>query len=548
MKILFIVPPYRTTDALASFLYPMPYGPVMLCTILKNAGHDVTLKDFLLPAVSASADAPVSFQGKKGPRYQHFGLPMDGPGGCLEWIDDNVGAYDVVCLAMCQCNLYETGALIAARVKMHDKPLIIGGPFVTTATDEAMRLTGADVACVGEGERVVEDLVGWAYEGLSGNFGGITARVDDLDSLPVPDWDFAPPVTYPAVGGKVRGVLCVSRGCPWDCSFCSVHTIMGKKHRRLSTARIVAELEELIRHGVEYVSFLDDNLFISPQAIDDVLDAIAECKAKHPKWGKRVKFYVEEGIEVRVMAISGVAERIKKAGFQRIAIGMETYNDARKDENKKPYTREQLVASVENCKAAGVAPRAFYIIGLPGDTIESVAQDLVGFAALGIEARTNNLKLYPGTATTKWFDEKGLIPDYDWRLSSYYTPDLPGMSFKDVRALRNYLTGISAAAGEIKANLVSDSVADLVEKFMKKKYMLRIQNGLFDGAPYVEIEGNMFRPGPLAYMAEIVCLRLGAKGVAVVRNETNVVARPMLAPMNPIQAAVARALQGGILK
>jgi radical SAM superfamily enzyme YgiQ (UPF0313 family) len=520
----------------------MPYGPVMLCTILKNAGHDVTLKDFLLPAVSSSADAPVSFQGKKGPRYQHFGLPMDGPGGCLEWIDDNVGAYDVVCLAMCQCNLYETSALIAARVKMHGKPLVIGGPFVTTAVKEATELTGADLACIGEGELricgLVERAAAWGERG--GVFGD---PVMDLDALPVPDWDFAPPNTYPAVGGKVRGVLCVSRGCPWECTFCSVHTIMGRKHRRLCVERIVMELEELIRHGVEYVSFLDDNLFISPQAIDDVLRAIEECKAKHPKWGKRARFYVEEGIEVRVMAIPGVAERIKKAGFQRIAIGMETYNDARKDENKKPYTREQLVAAVENCKAAGVAPRAFYIIGLPGDTIESVAQDLVGFAALGIEARTNNLKLYPGTQTTKWFDELGLIPGYDWRLSSYYTPDLPGMSFKDVRALRNYLTGISTAAGEIKANLVSDSVADLVEKFMKKKYMLRIQTGLFDGAPYVEIEGNMFRPGPLAYMAEIVCLRLGAKGVMVARNETNVVARPMLAPMNPIQAAVARALQ-----
>lgn len=546
MKILFIVPPYRTTDALASFLYPMPYGPVMLCTILKNAGHDVTLKDFLLPAGARSATPPDSFQGKKGPRYQHFGLPMDGPGGCLDWIDDNVGAYDVVCLAMCQCNVWETGALIAARIKMHGKPLIIGGPFVTTAPEEAMRLTGADLACAGEGETIIEAIVsmGTAWESpiVKSN------RVMDLDALPVPDWDFAPPKNYPAVGGKVRGVLCVSRGCPWECTFCSVHTIMGRKHRRLSRDRIVMELQELIRHDVTYVSFLDDNLFVSPAAIDDVLAAIETCKRLNPKWGRKAKFYVEEGIEVRIMAIPGVAERIKKAGFQRIAIGMETFNDARKDENKKPYTREQLVTAVENCKAAGVAPRAFYIIGLPGDTIDSVAQDLIGFAALGIEARTNNLKLYPGTDTTKWFAAQGLIPNYDWRLSSYYTPDLPGMSFKDVRVLRNYLTGISTAAGDIGANLVSDPIPVLVEKFHRKKYLLRIQNGLFDGAPYVSIEGNMFRPGPLAYMAEIICLRLGAVGVTVSRTEIDVAALPKLAPMNPIQAAVARALQGGTTK
>jgi hypothetical protein len=539
MKVLFLVPPYRTTDALNIVRYPMPYGPVILSTILRGAGHEVTLKDFLLPNLCTSTPAPESFAGKKGPRYAHFGTPLD---ECLEWIDAHLSFFDVVCLDMCQCNVWEAGAEIAKHIKKAGVPLVVGGPFATTSPDEVAELTGADIICVGEGEGVVVELVERAVRGEKGVFkGSDDGHILDLETIPVPDWDFAPPRDYPAMGGKIRGVLCVSRGCPWLCTFCSVHTIMGRKHRRLPHTRIVLELEEMIRQGVEYVCFLDDNLFISPAAIDDVLGAIDECKRRHPAWGKKAKFYAEEGMEVRIAAIPGVARRIKDAGFQLITLGMETYNDTRKDEAKKPYTREQLVAAAENCKEAGFVPRAFYIVGLPGDTVESVARDLIGFAKLGIEARTNNLKLYPGTDATQFFRDKGLLDDYDWRLSSHYTPDLPEMPYKDVRVLRGYLKGISSAPADHGINIVLDPIDEIMGKFVASKYRMELIGE--PGTPLsVKITGNMFRAGPIAHMAELVCLRLGASGAKVKREETSVTAHPVSAPIHPIQKAVLSAL------
>ena len=303
--------------------------------------------------------------------------------------------------------------MLGQYITKQGTPLIIGGPLATTDPRFAARVTGADAVVVGEGEDAMFDAIANAAKhqrkGRPGFYVGTPCC--DLDKLPLPNWgELAPPDAYPkACGGRIRGVLAVTRGCPFKCTFCSVHTVHGRAHRRMSQWRITEQLLTLARLGVEYYCFLDDNLFISENAVDEVLGAIAEAKAAVGKASKRWRFYNEEGIEIRMAAKPGMLARIKEAGFVEIALGLETLSKVNRKAVNKPYHERDLKRVVKEAKAAGITPKAFYIIGFPGDTPETVCKDIARLGRMGFLVRPNNLKLYPGTDITKQFIKEGWI-------------------------------------------------------------------------------------------------------------------------------------------
>jgi radical SAM superfamily enzyme YgiQ (UPF0313 family) len=539
MRVLFVVPPYRTTDVLVAQLYPMPYGPTLLATVLRAKGHEVAIKDFLVPAGASKAKAPACFAGKHAPAYQHFGLPME---QVEVWLRLHVPEYDVICLAMGQCNLWETGQQVARIVRGMGRPLVVGGPYATTAPQEVLALTGANVLVQHEAEGVIEQAILAAQAGAQGQvIDGGHLQAEDFRALPVPAWQQLTPLgNYPKVNGRTRGVLAISRGCPHGCRFCSVHTIMGRRHRRLDHAGIVAQLEALVRAGATYISFLDDNLFISAKETATLLAAIAEVKAAWPTWGSKARFYCEEGIEVRVAAEPGLVRAIVAAGFQDVALGVETMSGARREEQRKPFTEAQLAAAVRECREAKVVPRAFYIVGLPGDTMGSVCRDLVAFGKLGMAARPNNLKLYPGTEMTEDFQARGLR-GYDWRLASFYTPELQGgLRCDQIRKLKTVLGAIGTAADQFGLALF-DQALDLAavgQAVAARGFkLIPLPGGL-------RLEGRMFRPTPYRHLLALLLLKGGAAGAATTVGDGWVEAHATKNPTDEVQIGIAAALRG----
>ncbi len=532
LRVLFVIPPYRTTDVLTNQLYPMPLAAVTLAAVLRQAGgFEVEIKDFLLPRQTLKTAPPDSFAGKAAPPYLHFGLALE---DCLAWLDANIQRFDVVGLCMGQCNIWETGSAIGQHLKGRI-PVVIGGPFASTATEQALEMTGAQIAVKNEGENVVVEAMQKAVAGWTGIIQGTLA---DVEALPLPAWDLAPPVNYPTYEGRARGVLCISRGCPWDCSFCSVFTIMSRKHRRMTGPRLRAEIMNLFNAGVRYFSFLDDNLFISPAAIDLILGTLEELRASVPGFSK-CRYYVEEGIEIRVASMPGLLKKIVSAGFDNVALGMETTNAAQAKANKKPYNAVQLQQAVKEAEQAGAVCKAFYIIGFPNDTMESVCADLVEFGRYGLAARPNNLKVYPGTATQQAFLAAGAIDEtYDWRLSSFWTPNVPGgLLYKEIKQLKTALGAIGRAADTFGMRLFADSKAEALAKINATKgWSAKEEGGV------LLIHGHMFRSTQYRHMAAMLLLAWGAAGASVEEPEPDhIVARPLGVPASPIQAAIVKA-------
>jgi len=490
-------------------LFPMPLAAVLLGTILQTKGHEVEVKDFLVPNQKSKCTAPESFKGNSAPPYIHYGLEMD---ECKKWLKKHAKDFDAVGLCMCQCNVYETaneiGKYISETLK---KPLVIGGPHVTTNSQFLIDNTGANVAVTGEADMIVEDAFKEAikiYKAKTKCKVMHGKSVMDLSKLPIPNWDLVDLSLYPSPFAGKRGVLSVSRGCPWLCEFCSVYQVFGRKMRRQSKERIKAELMNLWDRGVTFITFIDDNLFFSPSTCDDVLGTIEEIGREIPAFKKKVKFYNEEGLEIRMAARDGLIQRIKDAGFRWVTLGLETINTERQKQMKKPYTPKMLKTAIKNCRDAGVVPRLFYLLGFPKDTYQSICDDLVELAEIGFAVRPNNLQLYPSQTITETFLKKGYITkDYDWRLSSWFTPSSGTLTYKEIRKLRAVLGAIGKAAEEYDLNLIKDDLPTLKKKFKAKKYILTHTKK--DG---YKLEGNMFNAGTLKNILIVLTLRDGYAG------------------------------------
>jgi len=496
MRVLFIVPPYRTCDAFYARLFPMPMASVLLGSVLQQSGHKVEVQDFLVPMQSHTTPTPPGFAGKGAPPYRHWGWPME---DCLVWIRKNLKRFDVVCLHGQQCNLWETVEILAREVRRLGKPLVMGGAYCTTAPDEAKRRFKPDVMVIGEGEWVIEKAVRYAAKGRHDII--VRSKHNELSGLPLPDWSLVDLDDYPRCDGRKRGALFVTRGCPWECQFCSVPTVVGPGYRRQSRERIAAELENLWNYGVRYFSFLDDNLFANLRGVNDTLGAIDDVKLKHPGFLKASRFYCEEGIEVRMGAKPGIVQRIIEHNFVDVAFAVESLNREAMYSQKKPYKPEHLAQLTAECRRLGASVRAFYILGFPEDTLFSVARDMVAFAALGLGVRSNNLKFYPNTPMTLKQQKADKLPGFDWRLSSWYTPKVGALKWMEIRHLKSVLSAIGFAAGELGLDPFHSDFKDIQYAMAEHGFQLQLLDGT------VEIVGNMFRYNRIAILAELLCCR-----------------------------------------
>jgi magnesium-protoporphyrin IX monomethyl ester (oxidative) cyclase len=384
MKILFINPPqtfYPGSDLPAGNL---PLGLMYLAAVLERAGYESEILDAFM--------ADYFFQ-KKGENII-VGLPFDKIK--LEIIKRKPDVVGIAGPFTCQI---ENSVKISNLAKQVDPKIItvVGGPHVTTEPKEFLEeAKNVDIAVIGEGEYAMLDIVEFC-EGKKklSEILGIAYRKDEevhvnsprpfiknLDDLPYPAYDLVNMELY--LNSKRIGYrsfrnnaisMITSRGCPFNCSFCSVHLHMGREFRANSASYVLKHIQYVVENfHVQNIFFEDDNLTFDLDRIEAICDGFIEKKIK-------IRWETPNGVRADCLNLN-LLQKMKKSGAQSIFFGVESGDQQVLDEVICKSLDLNLVVEVAKiCREIGLKTGAFYIIGFPGETKESM-QKTVDFALM----------------------------------------------------------------------------------------------------------------------------------------------------------------------
>lgn len=282
-------------------------------------------------------------------------------------------------------SLKEEALRMAELLRNDCELLVVGGPLPTSNPEDF--LPPFDVVVIGEGEQTMCELANAVQEGTSlARIRGIAFKeegrtiltahrdfIDNLDSIPFPARELLDNQAYKNYYSKRFGYtttsIITSRGCPFDCDFCS-RPIFGNSFRSRTASNIADEVEQVRKLGYERVWFADDCFTLDRKRLLAVCNELIH---------KRVNVGWECLSRVDTVD-SEVAEKMKKAGCLRVFFGIESGNDTILEVMKKHVTTRQAEEAVRIFKKVGIQVGAFFILGYPGEN-ERTVLDTVRFAS-----------------------------------------------------------------------------------------------------------------------------------------------------------------------
>jgi anaerobic magnesium-protoporphyrin IX monomethyl ester cyclase len=274
---------------------------------------------------------------------------------------------------------FRRAAEIARKVRAAGAFSVAGGPDSATRPETYLE-AGFDAVVPAEGEETLVELAhrvrdGETIEGLPGlalRVGSRIARgpprpfLRDLDALPLPAWDLVDMEEYlrrwQRSTGERRAAVLTSRGCPFDCSWCSKPTF-GRTFRQQSPARVVEELRALReRYRVDYVRFCDDVFGVSRRWLEELLDRMIE---------ERLDLEFECLARVDLLKPDLLA-RMKTAGLERVYVGVESGSQKMLDLMNRGTKLAQVERTAQALRDAHVRQFWFLMLGYPGETLEDI--------------------------------------------------------------------------------------------------------------------------------------------------------------------------------
>lgn len=319
-------------------------------------------------------------------------------------------------------------------------PVALVGGHVAALPERTLREEAVDFVCTGEGPYSLLDLVTAVTEGARDfhkvrgvcyHDGGKLVRtpsaplVNDLDAeMPGIAWDLLPMDRYRAhnwecFGGIDRqpyAAIYTTLGCPYKCSFCCIQApfkegeaLAGRPasvntYRRWSSDAVLREIDTLVRdYGVTNFKFADEMFVLHKGHVEAICDGLIERD-----YGLNIWAYA------RVDTVhAGMTPKLKRAGFNWLALGIEAANAEVRNEVDKGYAQEDIQACLERTAAEDIFVIGNYIFGLPEDTHDTMQQTLD--LALDLNCEFANFycaMAYPGSALYRQAEREGWeLPD-----------------------------------------------------------------------------------------------------------------------------------------
>jgi radical SAM superfamily enzyme YgiQ (UPF0313 family) len=321
----------------------------------------------------------------------------------------------IVCLVGVQSNQFPRAYDLALDFRRAGLDVLIGGFHVSgilatldKLSPELLELQQAGVTLVaGEVEHHWELILRDVLNNASKPIYNFLKESPDLSNVPTPQ--VTPNLlNYYAV--QHFATLDCGRGCPFQCSFCTVINVQGRQMRFRCVDSIIQQIREnYTRYHIAYYFFTDDN-FCRNKNWEAVFEKLTELREveKIP-----VVFMIQ--VDTQSFRIPNFVEKASRAGCSQVFIGMESINE----ENLHAVGKKQnRVADFKNLvdayRNAGIAVHLAYIIGFPFDDEESVRQDMIKVRELGADqASFFMLTPLPGSMDYRHFVSSKVLMDAD---------------------------------------------------------------------------------------------------------------------------------------
>ncbi|MBF0216877.1 MAG: B12-binding domain-containing radical SAM protein [Candidatus Omnitrophica bacterium] len=293
---------------------------------------------------------------------------------------------------------------IATKVKRCDRgaTVVFGGIHATVLPEEALNNENVDVVVRGEGEETLNELADLMLKGKDfRHIQGISFKrsgsvIHNPDRPLMPDLNRIPLFPYHLFEKDIAeytsfNLVFTSRGCPYNCKFCSSRNVAGKRYRYFEVERIIAEIRLLIdKYAQRMIWLVDDNPAAHRARFSELLDRIISGGLN-----KKAEFLCSmRGDNLD----DGLLDKLKEANFRLVGFGLETGSEELMKIIDKGETVIEVADSIRKTSAKGIETAATLIFGLPTETRKDRrdTMKLVGSLPLS-SVRYNILTPYPGT-------------------------------------------------------------------------------------------------------------------------------------------------------
>jgi len=378
MKIVFIEPRPPDFHIFSRFIMPR-LGSLILGSLLEKAGHQVE----------------VMVESSKKLDYRKL------------LSADLIGISTITSTA-------KRSYVLGSELMRQGKTVIFGGPHPTFFPEEALEY--GHFVLRGEAENSILPFI-QALEQKAGldKIPGLSFRIGDrifhnpladpcrdLDTLPFPDFGLLETKL-----SNVKPVI-TSRGCPYDCSFCVVTQLFGRKYRFRTPANVLEELKTLDLKKGDTLFFYDDNFVANPENTKQLLRLMIANKIT-PPWTAQMRVDASKDQELLELM------RESKAFF--VYLGLESINPGTLRSYRKKLTVEEIEQGIERFHQYGIRTHGMFVLGADTDDVATIKQT----AKFAIKNKIDTIQFLiltpiPGTQFYREMESQGRLLTRDWSL------------------------------------------------------------------------------------------------------------------------------------
>jgi len=364
-KVVFLEPRGSQSNVFARFMSIPMLGPLYLGTIAETAGYDVSILN----------------ENILGHKIQM----------------DELRDVDILCVSCMTANV-ERGKEIARDYKSLRRSLgrpsrtIVGGIHASMIPQDVVN--DFDQVFVGEAETKILDVLAGTIPDkiIQGQ------RLENLDSVPVPNFrllkNWQRITVYP---------IMTSRGCPFDCTFCSVTEMFGRGYRTKSVERVI---EEVKAYGDKYLFFVDDHFVVNRRRTRAMIDGLNGLGRKQ-EWSCQLRTEVSRD--------SALVTAMREAGCRTVYIGFESINPESLKEMNKAQSVEDIKRSIRVFKQNGIRVHGMFMFGSDSDRKDAFKLTSEFCRKSGISSvQYLALTPLPGTQFYRRMEKEGRLLHKNW--------------------------------------------------------------------------------------------------------------------------------------